>query len=72
MEVGESGTAYVNEDYRPLNAAEYLAITREGLVNFGAARLLLMPHLLQGVAIIMLIIIGKMESNKPEHNKIIT
>jgi TonB-linked SusC/RagA family outer membrane protein len=36
MEVGQSGTAYENEDYRPLNAAEYLAITREGLVNSGA------------------------------------
>jgi len=38
MEVGESGTAYVNEDYRPLNASEYLAITREGLVNLGVSQ----------------------------------
>ena len=38
MEVGESGTAYVNEDYRPLNAAEYLALSREGLVNAGASQ----------------------------------
>ncbi|HWN87847.1 MAG TPA: TonB-dependent receptor plug domain-containing protein, partial [Chitinophagaceae bacterium] len=37
-EVGQSNTAYVNEDYRPLNAAEYLAITREGLVNAGASQ----------------------------------
>src|SRR5678815_1584851 len=37
-EVGQNNTAYVNEDYRPLNAAEYLAITREGLVNAGASQ----------------------------------
>ena len=35
MEMGQSDIAYKNEDYRPLNAAEYLAITREGLVNGG-------------------------------------
>src|SRR6187402_1842660 len=34
-EIGPSGIAYENEDYRPLNAAEYLAIAREGLVNLG-------------------------------------
>lgn len=32
-EVGTSQTAYVNERYRPLNAAEYFTITREGFVN---------------------------------------
>jgi TonB-dependent starch-binding outer membrane protein SusC len=37
-EIGQSDIAYVNDDYRPLNAAEYLAITREGLVNFGASQ----------------------------------
>jgi len=35
MEMGQSDIAYENDDYRPLNAAEYLAITREGLVNGG-------------------------------------
>ena len=35
MEMGKSDIAYENDDYRPLNAAEYLAITREGLVNGG-------------------------------------
>jgi len=36
MELGQSDVAFENADYRPLNAAEYLAITREGLVNLGA------------------------------------
>lgn len=35
-EVGQSETAYQNDRWRPLNAKEYLDITREGLVNFGA------------------------------------
>ena len=34
-EIGQSNTAYSNPRYRPLNAAEYLNITREGLVNNG-------------------------------------
>jgi TonB-linked SusC/RagA family outer membrane protein len=38
MELGQNKTAYVNENYRPLNAAEYLAITREGLVNLGVSQ----------------------------------
>ena len=37
-EIGQSGIAYENEDYRPLNAAEYLTIAREGLVNLGASQ----------------------------------
>ena len=32
-EVGMSDVAYENEKYRPLTAAEYFAITREGFVN---------------------------------------
>lgn len=35
-EVGQSSIAYVNERYRPLTAAEYFAITSEGLANLGA------------------------------------
>jgi len=34
-EVGQSDIAYKSAAYRPLNAAEYLMITREGLVNAG-------------------------------------
>jgi len=34
-EIGQSDIAYENHDYRPLNAAEYIAITTEGLVNAG-------------------------------------
>lgn len=37
-EIGQSDIAYVNDKYRPLNAAEYLAISREGLVNAGIAQ----------------------------------
>ena len=37
MEMGQSDIAYFNDKYRPLNAAEYIAITTEGLVNFGAS-----------------------------------
>ncbi|MBW0161585.1 MAG: TonB-dependent receptor [Sediminibacterium sp. Gen4] len=35
-EVGQSDIAYVNDRYRPLNAQEYLDLTREGLTNLGA------------------------------------
>ena len=34
-EVGQSNTAYTNSKYRPLNAKQYIDITREGLVNLG-------------------------------------
>lgn len=34
-EVGQSDRAYTNDKYLPLNAAEYIAITREGLQNRG-------------------------------------
>ncbi len=34
-EVGSSDIAYFNEMYRPLNAPEYVALTKEGLVNAG-------------------------------------
>lgn len=34
-EVGSSNTAYTNDRYRPLNAADYFTLTREGLVNAG-------------------------------------
>lgn len=37
-EVGQSNTAYKNDRYRPLNATEYLNITREGLVNLGVGQ----------------------------------
>jgi len=37
-EIGQSNTAYTNSRYRPLNAKEYLDITREGLVNAGASQ----------------------------------
>jgi TonB-linked SusC/RagA family outer membrane protein len=36
MESGKSDIAYENSLYRPLNAQEYLDLTREGLVNAGA------------------------------------
>lgn len=36
-EIGSSETAYKNDRWRPLNAKEYLDITREGLVNAGAS-----------------------------------
>jgi TonB-dependent SusC/RagA subfamily outer membrane receptor len=35
-EVGQADIAYRNDKYRPLNSAEYIAITTEGLVNSGA------------------------------------
>ena len=38
MELGQSDIAYQNDNYLPLNAADYLAITREGLVNLGASQ----------------------------------
>lgn len=34
-EVGTSDIAYFNEMYRPLNAPEYVALTKEGLANAG-------------------------------------
>jgi TonB-dependent starch-binding outer membrane protein SusC len=34
-EVGSSTTAYTNDKYAPLNAAQYFEIAREGLVNVG-------------------------------------
>lgn len=34
-EIGQSNTAYTNDRYKPLNAQQYLDITREGLVNLG-------------------------------------
>lgn len=34
-EVGQSNTAYQNAKYKPLNAQQYLDLTREGLVNAG-------------------------------------
>lgn len=37
MEIGQSDIAYENGRYMPLNAAEYIAITTEGLVNAGVA-----------------------------------
>lgn len=37
-ELGQSNTAYTNPAYRPLNAQEYIAITREGLVNLGQSQ----------------------------------
>ncbi|MBA2250656.1 MAG: TonB-dependent receptor [Chitinophagaceae bacterium] len=37
-EVGQDNTAYQNDRYRPLNASEYINITREGLVNAGVAQ----------------------------------
>ena len=38
IENGYSDMAYDNARYRPLNASQYLAITREGLVNSGASQ----------------------------------
>jgi len=37
MEAGKSDIAYESSLYRPLNAQEYLDLTREGLVNAGAS-----------------------------------
>jgi TonB-linked SusC/RagA family outer membrane protein len=37
-EVGQSNTAYVNDKYIPMNAAQYQTIVREGLVNQGATQ----------------------------------
>ncbi|MGV3767224.1 MAG: SusC/RagA family TonB-linked outer membrane protein [Chitinophagaceae bacterium] len=34
-EIGQSSLAYENEKYIPLNAADYFAITKEGLLNLG-------------------------------------
>ncbi len=34
-EIGQSNTAYNNPRYNPLSAKDYIAITREGLVNLG-------------------------------------
>ena len=36
-ELGNSDVAYVNEKYKPLDANEFINITREGLVNAGAS-----------------------------------
>ena len=36
-ELGNSDVAYVNEKYKPLDANEYINLTREGLVNAGAS-----------------------------------
>ncbi|MBV9986484.1 MAG: TonB-dependent receptor [Chitinophagaceae bacterium] len=37
-EIGTSDIAYKSEAYRPLTATEYLAITKEGLINAGATQ----------------------------------
>jgi len=37
-EAGQSDIAYINDKYLPLNAQQYLDITREGLVNAGATQ----------------------------------
>jgi TonB-linked SusC/RagA family outer membrane protein len=37
-EIGQSNTAYTNPKYKPLNASQYLNITREGLVNLGQSQ----------------------------------
>jgi TonB-linked SusC/RagA family outer membrane protein len=37
-EIGQSDIAYENSKYRPLNAKEYIDLTREGLVNAGATQ----------------------------------
>jgi TonB-dependent starch-binding outer membrane protein SusC len=37
-EVGVNNIAYVNDKYRPLTAAEYVAITKEGLTNLGVSQ----------------------------------
>ncbi len=37
VEAGQSDIAYENDRYRPLNAAEWFTITREGLLNAGTA-----------------------------------
>ena len=36
-EIGQSNTAYTNPRYKPLNAQQYIDLTREGLVNLGTA-----------------------------------
>lgn len=36
-EIGQSDVAYKNNKYTPLNAQQYIDLTREGLVNFGAS-----------------------------------
>ena len=36
-ELGNSDVAYVNEKYKPLDANEFINLTREGLVNAGAS-----------------------------------
>ena len=36
-EIGNSDVAYQNEKYKPLDANEYINLTREGLVNAGAS-----------------------------------
>ncbi len=36
-EIGYNNVAYTSERNRPLNATEYINLTREGLVNFGAS-----------------------------------
>jgi TonB-dependent starch-binding outer membrane protein SusC len=36
-ELGNSDVAYVNEKYKPLDANEYINLTRDGLVNAGAS-----------------------------------
>jgi TonB-linked SusC/RagA family outer membrane protein len=45
-EVGQNSIAYENDKYRPLNAAEYFAITEEGLNNINAANI---PQTLAGL-----------------------
>lgn len=35
-EAGQSDIAYTNDKYKPLNAADYFAISKEGLINAGA------------------------------------
>lgn len=37
-EIGQSNTAYVNSRYAPLNAKQYIDLTREGLVNAGSTQ----------------------------------
>jgi TonB-linked SusC/RagA family outer membrane protein len=37
-ELGSSNTAYENSKYRPLTAAEYIALTKEGLTNLGVSQ----------------------------------
>lgn len=37
MEAGQNDIAYFNDNYRPLKAAEYFDLTRDGLINAGIA-----------------------------------